>query len=90
MPQKIFRTFSLTALALLLFLITIFTQLTSVQAADEFLSSEINGDQSQRVLVQPPKTNPKTGNEDKKMEETVANKSLNDLFGDEQVFPFQP
>ena len=86
MLKKLIKVASIALLSLTCISLTLFVPWTSANALDESLSPEANGDNPLGIVIEP-------SADDQKQEKAELTKkviSIEELLGEEQVFPFQP
>lgn len=89
MFKKIYRVISCTALSILLAIILLSPGWSNTNALEKSILSEANGDDSLEIVNQTSSDNKKyLGTKGEEI--TIDKRKMNELFGDEQIFPFQP
>ena len=85
---KIFKTTTSIFLSLILLSWILFAKSTKTDAMEYSSPLLSNGDDAQRIAMEPYSDNEELEGQSKRVKEGQSN--INDLLGEEQVFPFKP
>ena len=88
MLTKIFKTTTSIFLSLILLSWILFADSTKTDAMEYSVPLRSNGDDTQRIAQQPYSDNEDIKGQGERLKEDQSN--INDLLGEEQVFPFKP
>ena len=88
MLTKIFKTTTSIFLSLILLSWILFAESTKTDAMEYSSPLLSNGDDAQRIAMEPYSDNEELEGQGKRVKEGQSN--INDLLGEEQVFPFKP